>query len=168
MRLQRLLLKHQPSQLLKKSKLPQLLNLLLKLPQMQLSKTKNLKNPNVKRRSANLKKIRRLVKLCTGPNLKKVKRLKLLVVLLRLQSLLLNPSKLTLNLQLLTNNQLPLQLKSTKRSMLRQKKSQQQNMNPNHTPKLKKKLKHHNQLFKLHLKFNKLHLKFLFCLKCLE
>jgi|LakMenEpi03Aug12_release.lakeMendotaPanAssembly.Ray.scaffolds.fasta_scaffold2481425_2 hypothetical protein len=68
---------------------------------------KKLRNPNVKRKSASQRKIRRLVVSFTRPRLRKVKRLRLLEVLLRHQLQLLRLSRLMLRLFL--NNQLPFQ-----------------------------------------------------------
>jgi hypothetical protein len=85
----------------------QLLKLWLKLMQIYLSRMKKLRNPNVKRKSASQRKIRRLVVSFTRPRLRKVKRLRLLEVLLRHQLQLLRLSRLMLRLFL--NNQLPFQ-----------------------------------------------------------
>ena len=91
----------------KKWKLLQLLKLWLKLMQIHLSRMKKLRNPNVKRKSASQRMIRRLVVSFTRPRLRKVKRLRLLEVHLRHQLQLLRLSRLMLRLFL--NNQLPFQ-----------------------------------------------------------
>jgi hypothetical protein len=75
--------------------------------QIHLSRMKKLRNPNVKRKSASQRMIRRLVVSFTRPRLRKVKRLRLLEVHLRHQLQLLRLSRLMLRLFL--NNQLPFQ-----------------------------------------------------------